>query len=82
MKIGIHCQNVTHGMHYEGNFFECEYKKPITRQITIEEQQRMLDILDELKGNNIEGNIEVNQIESTTIKNRILNYVRRLFNFN
>lgn len=86
-------QNITHGMHYEGNFFECEYKKPITRQITIKEQQRMLDILRELEDNNIEdnniednniedNNIEGNQIESITIKNRILNYVRRLFNLN
>jgi hypothetical protein len=82
-------QIVTQGMHYEGNFFECEYKKPITRQITIEEQQIMLDILNELEGNNIEGNnIEGNNIEddniqrdeSVTIKNRIFNYMRRLFN--
>jgi hypothetical protein len=82
-------QIITHGIHYEGNFFECKYNKPISPQITIQEQQRMLEILNELEGNNIEGNnIEGNNIEgdnierneSITMKNRIFNYIRRLFN--
>jgi hypothetical protein len=89
----VNCQN-TRGIHYEGNFFLCEYQQPISQQITIKDQQRQLRILNELersiKVNHNEVNRrevnhnevnrrEVNRREESMI-NRISNYITRLFN--
>ena len=74
------CQT-TRGIHYEGNFFLCEYQQPIRQQIIIKNQQRQLRILNELERNSGVNRSEVNQIERTeSTTNKILNYMRRLFN--
>jgi hypothetical protein len=69
----------TNGIHYEGNFFLCDYQQPISQQITIKDQQRQLRILNELERRSEVNHDEVNRREESMI-NRISNYITRLFN--
>jgi len=89
----VNCQ-ITRGIHYEGNFFLCEYQQPINQQITINDQQRQLRILNELERSSKVNHNEVNRREvnhnevnrrevnrrEESMINRISNYITRLFN--